>query len=158
MRPHGEPHRHPVILHVHEAVLPDWDIMSTQMEEELSYPHTPSSNAAATSRLARISIRKVVGGQDFKSRVRKLQRQPKMKSFVPGDTPQHLKREIAHNSYLCLIFSNCALVHRCFQESDFMYQMHHDFQLNTQSCLRVLCRRWKSTTRITSVEWWRVHD
>ena len=37
MRQHGESHLHQVILHLHESVWPDWDIMWTQMEDELRY-------------------------------------------------------------------------------------------------------------------------
>ena len=35
MRHDVDSHLHPVILHLHESVWPDWDSMWTQMEEEL---------------------------------------------------------------------------------------------------------------------------
>ena len=37
MRQQVESHLHAVILHLHESLWPDWDIMWTQMEEELRY-------------------------------------------------------------------------------------------------------------------------
>ena len=90
MRQKVESHLHTVILHLHESVWPDWDIMWTQMDEELSSLIELQRKPVRLQDLARISIGKVVGGQHFKSRVRKLQQTQKMKHSFDETSPDNL--------------------------------------------------------------------
>ena len=60
-----ESHLHHVRLHLHESVWPDWDIMCTQMEEELRYLRDLHRKPLRIQDLARISIRKAVGRATF---------------------------------------------------------------------------------------------
>ena len=98
MRQHVESPLHPVIPHLHESVRPDWDIMCTQMEEELRYLIRLHGKPQLLHDLASISIRNPVGGQNCKSRVRKQALPPKMKAFVRTDIARQLLKSVfAHN-------------------------------------------------------------
>ena len=119
MRQHVESHLHPVILHLHESVWPDWDIMWTQMEEELRYLIHLHRKPLRLQDLARISIRKAVGGQHFKSRVSKLPLPPRLKAFVRADiTRLLLKRVSNHNIIFYYMFFDIVLVWICFHSHD----------------------------------------
>ena len=82
---HVESNLNRFILHLHESVWPDWDIIWTQMEEELRYLIHLHRKPLRRQDLAHISICKALGGQHFKSRLRKLELPPKMKAFFLGD-------------------------------------------------------------------------
>ena len=105
MRQHVESHLHPVILHLHESVSPDWDIMWRPMEEELRYLIQLHRKPLRLQDLARISIRKAVSGQHFKVKVRNLPIPTKMKAFVRADiTHQLLTRVFADFFYFSVVF------------------------------------------------------
>ena len=98
---------------------PDWDIMWTQMEEELRYLIHPHRKPLRLQDLARISIRKAVVGQDFKAGVSKLPLPPKMKAFVRADiTRQLLKRVTTHNIIFCYMFFDIVIRWICFHRID----------------------------------------
>ena len=119
MRQHVESLLHPVILHLHESVSPDWDIMWTQMEEELRYLIQLHGMPLRLQDLARISIRKAVGGQHFKSRVSKLPLPPRLKAFVRADiTRQLLKRVCSHNIIFLHMLFDIVLLWICFHRHD----------------------------------------
>ena len=116
MRQHVETHLHPVILHLHESVWRDWDIMWRQMEEELSYLIHLHRKPLRLQDLARIYIRKAVGGKHFKAGVSKLPQPPRMKTFVRADiTRQLLKMVSSHN----IIFRD---VVRFFHSTNLMHR------------------------------------
>ena len=119
MRQHVESHLHPVILHLHESVWPDWDIMWTQMEEELRYLIHLHRKPLRLQDLARISIRKAVGGQHFKAGVSKLPLPPRLKAFVRADiTRQLLKRVSSHSIIFYYMFFDIVILPICFNRHD----------------------------------------
>ena len=85
---------HPVITHLKEVVWPDWEVMWSTMENELCYVRNLRRRPLRLQDIARISIRRAVGGQHFKARVRKLSLPPKMKAFVRADITRQLLRMV----------------------------------------------------------------
>ena len=119
MRQHVESHLHSVIHHLHESVWPDWDIIWSQMEEELRYLIHLQREQIRLQDLARISIRKAEGGQHFKAWVSKLPLPPRLKAFVRADiTRRLLKRVSSHNIIFYYMSFDIVLLRICFHSHD----------------------------------------
>ena len=117
MKQHVESRLHPVILHLHESVWPACDIIWTNMEEELRYLIHLHGKPLRLQELARISICKVVGGQHFKSGLRKLELAQKLKAFVRAHIRRQLLKMVLLSALTCVkCFSIFSLVTCVFND------------------------------------------
>ena len=97
---HLKGHWHPLFYHLRKAISENWESTWSPMRRELCYLHRLRQQPLRLHDLARISIRRSVGGNQFKALLMKLPLPPKMKAFVRADiTPQLLRMVFLFDCY-----------------------------------------------------------